>query len=401
MGESKPLNLFSGTARLESLKQGVLPSQEIRELIRNGKICSREDIDEDQIQPASIDLRLGRVAYRVEASFLPNRASTISARIRALQRDQFDLSRPTLLTKGHVFIIPLVESLALPSDMSGKANPKSTTGRLDIFTRLMTEGGAEFEQIPSGYRGDLYVEVVPRTFSIVVKSGTRLNQLRFWRGSPQRDDHYLRSMDRKQKLVYYENGNGSQEHVEDAGMQVVSAPAAISGGLRLSVDLHPNDIQTAAAYRAKKKAPAIDLSKVAAYDPAEYWESIRNPKAGRLILQPGDFYLLASKERIGVPPDHAAEMEQYDPSLGEFSVHYAGFFDPGFGYGVDGEIKGTKAVLEVRAHEVPILLEDKQTVGRVNYYRMANTPEKIYGQGIGSSYQRQGLALSKQFKRIE
>jgi dCTP deaminase len=208
-------------------------------------------------------------------------------------------------------------------------------------------------------------------------------------------------MDRKQKLVYYENGTEPQEGIEDAGIHVVSAPAAIGGGLRLSVNLQSDDRHSVIAYRAKKKAPAVDLSQVGAYDPLAYWECIRNPKAGRLILEPGDFYILASKERIGVPPDHAAEMEQYDPSLGEFSVHYAGFFDPGFGYGVDGEIKGTKAVLEVRAHEVPILLEDKQTVGRINYYRMSNTPEKIYGQTIGSSYQRQGLALSKQFKTVE
>jgi dCTP deaminase len=400
MKEGTSQGLFSGMTRPESRKQGILPSQEIRELIKTGKICSPEEIAEDQIQPASIDLRLGRVAYRVEASFLPNPSSTINAKIRALQRDKIDLSKPALLTKGHVFIIPLVESLALPSDMGGKANPKSTTGRLDIFTRLMTDGGAEFEQIPVGYTGALYVEVVPRSFPIVVRAGTKLNQLRFWRGSPLRDDHFLRNLDRRQKLVYYENGNGSQESLEGTGMQIVSVPATIGGGLLLTVDLQANDRQGVAAYKAKKKTPAIDLSKVAAYDPKEYWESITSPKSERLVLQPGDFYLLASKERMGVPPDHAAEMEQYEPSLGEFSVHYAGFFDPGFGFGVGGEIKGTRAVLEVRAHEVPILLEDKQTVGRVNYFRMASEPEKLYGQAIGSSYQQQGLALSKQFKTL-
>lgn len=389
-------HLFSGIIR-EPQKHGVLPSQGIRELINNGKICSSDTIAEDQIQPASIDLRLGRVAYRVEASFLPNRSSTISAKIRTLQLEEIDLSKPALLDRGHVFIIPLVESLTLPPDMSGKANPKSTTGRLDIFTRLMTDGCAEFEQVPSGYRGDLYVEVVPRTFSIVVRAGTKLNQLRFWRGSPQRDDGYLRSLDRKRKLIYYENGNGATTS-EDTSTGVVPAPASIGGGLRLTVNLHGNDRHSIVAYKAKKKTGPIDLSKVGVYDPAEYWESIADPRLDRIVLQPGDFYLLASKERLGVPPAHAAEMEQYDPSLGEFSVHYAGFFDPGFGYGANGEIKGTRAVLEVRAHEVPILLEDKQTVGRVNYYRMASVPEKLYGQNIGSSYQEQGLSLSKQFK---
>jgi dCTP deaminase len=391
---------FSGMTRTEPRRQGILPSQEIRELIKHGKIGSWEHIAEDQIQPASIDLRLGRVAYRVEGSFLPNESSTISAKIRAYQVARIDLSEPAVLTRGHVFIIPLIESLALPPDMSGKANPKSTTGRLDIFTRLMTDGGSEFEQIPCGYKGDLYVEVVPRTFPIIVQTGTKLNQLRFWRGSAQRDDGYLRSVDRKQKLVYYENGNGVTQSQEDDAARVVSVPATIGGGLRLSVNLQATDRQSVVAYKGRKRTPPVDLSKVGEYDPAQFWETITTPKSDRLVLQPGDFYLLASKERIGVPPDHAAEMEQYDPSLGEFSVHYAGFFDPGFGYGGSGEIKGTRAVLEVRAHEVPILLEDKQTVGRVNYFRMAGVPEKLYGQGIGSSYQGQGLSLSKQFKNL-
>lgn len=387
--------------RSEHRKQGVLPLQEIRELIKNGKICSSVDIYDEQLQPASIDLRLGTIAYRVQASFLPNSSSTISAKIRALQVEEIDLTKPALLSKGHVFIIPLVESLALPRDISGKANPKSTTGRLDVFTRLMTEIGGDFEQVPSGYGGALYVEVFPRTFPIVVRVGTRLNQLRFWRGKPQRDDRYLRGLDRKQKLVYYEEGNGSEPSSEDATPLVVSAPATIAGGLRLSVDLQGSDKERIVAYRAKKRASPIDLSKVGAYDPTDYWECITRPKSDRLVLQQGDFYLLASKERIGVPPDHAAELEQYDPSLGEFSVHYAGFFDPGFGYGSSGEVKGTRAVLEVRAHEVPILLEDEQTVGRLNYYKMANRPDKVYGQAIGSSYQQQGLALSKQFKPVE
>src|SRR5258707_8686017 len=289
MKEGPSQSSFSGMARSEPRKQGILPSQEIRELIKSGKICSSEDIAGDQIQPASIDLRLSRVAYRVEASFLPNRSSTISAKIRALQLAKIDLSEPALLSKGHVFIIPLVESLALPPDMSGKANPKSHNGRLDIFTRLMTDGGAEFEQIPSGYRGDLYVEVVPRTFPIIVKAGTKLNQLRFWRGSAQRDDDYLRTMDRKQKLVYYENGNGTTQSQEDPATRIVSAPATIGGGLRLTVNLQDADRHSVVAYKAKKKTPAIDLSKVGAYDPAEYWDFITSARSDRLVLQPGDF----------------------------------------------------------------------------------------------------------------
>jgi len=390
------LGLFS-EKEPDSRKPGILPSQEIRELVGNGKICAPVEISEAQIQPASIDLRLGRVAYRVEASFLPS-ATPISAKIRALKLEEIDLSKPALLSVGNVFIVPLLERLVLPADMSGKANPKSTTGRLDIFTRLMTEGGGEFEQVRSGYRGDLYLEIFPRTFSVVVGMGTKLNQLRFWRGDPQRDDDELRDLERKQILVHYDHVNGSDGEDGDNETGVIAARASISGGLRVSVDLQGIEGQNIVAYRAKKDTLPIELNKVGAYDAAAYWESIPNSRSERLVLHPGDFYLLASKERVSVPPGYAAEMEQYDPSLGEFSVHYAGFFDPGFGFGAQGEIKGTRAVLEVRAHEVPILLEDRQTVGRLNYYKMANVPHKLYGQGIGSSYQQQGLALSKQFK---
>jgi len=371
----------------EPRRPGILSSQEIRELIRNGKIRSRMKIGDDQIQPASIDLRLGSKAYRVRASFLPNGKYPIGPKIRELLLDEIDLTRPAVLRTNEVYIVPLIESLELPPDMSGKANPKSTTGRLDVFTRLMTDSGMEFEQVPKGYSGDLYVEVVPRTFAIVVKEGTKLNQLRLFRGSPQSDDEQLRKLAQKKSLVYFENGDTPVKPI-------------IRGGLRVSVDLQGEDAQSIVAYRAKENLTPIDLSKVGAYDVEGFWEPIRGEDSNCLILNPGEFYLLASKERVGVPPGYAAEMEPYDPSIGEFTVHYAGFFDPGFGHGLDGEIKGTKAVLEVRAHEVPILLEDAQEVGRLVYHKMAEVPDILYGQAIGSSYQKQGLALSKQFKRI-
>ena len=255
---------------------------------------------------------------------------------------------------------------------------------MDIFTRLMTECGAEFDLVPEGYSGELYVEIVPRTFPIIVRTGTKLNQVRFFRGDPEREDKNLRQLAQRGRLVYYKNGGDSIIPV-------------ISEGVRLSIDLW-DEGDSIVAYRAKPTDSPIDLAKIGAYDVAEFWEPIwgRTPKSS-LVIEPGQFYLLASKEWVGVPPNWAAEMEAYDPSIGEFTVHYAGFFDPGFGFGNSGEI-GTKAVLEVRAHEVPILLEDGQQVGRLNYLRMAEEPDKLYGQGIGSSYQQQGLALSKQFK---
>ncbi len=387
-------------------KTGILPSQEIRELIANGKIRCATEIPDAQIQPASMDLRLGTVAYRVQASFLPGRSATLRDKIEELKIAEYDLSRPTLLETNAVYVVPLLESLALPRDIGGKANPKSTTGRLDIFTRLITDGGLEFEQVLKGYAGDLYVEIVPRTFPIIVTAGTKLNQLRFIRGNPLSTDGLLEQLAEKERLVYYENGEGPAEAVIERGLKnLVSSEgreqqAIIDRGLRTTTDLEGKE-DSIVAYKAKRHCRPIDLSKVRAYDPADFWVPILNPKSRRVVLDPGDFYLMASKERFSVPPSFAAEMEPFDQSIGDFSVHYAGFFDPGFGYGASGEIKGTKAVLEVRAHEVPILLEDKQIIGRLIYHRMANAPEKLYGQAIGSSYQQQGLALSKQFKPVE
>jgi dCTP deaminase len=383
--------LFPGGVRTEPRKTGILPSQEIHELIRNRKIIAIPEIEASQIQPASMDLRLGDVAYRVQASFLPSRESRTSSKIEDLTLAKIDLRKPALLERGAVFVIPVQESLALPYDISGAANPKSTTGRLDIFTRLVTEGGIDsdpedlqFEQVPKGYKGPLYVEVVSRTFPIILTAGTKLTQLRFVRGRPPvAHDNELERLEQTERLVYYENGDAP-------------AKAVLSGGLRMSIDLQGSGGSSVVAYKAKRHCPAVDLSKAGAHDAALFWDAITSTK--RLVLDPGDFYILASKERISIPANWAAEMTQFDPASGEFSAHYAGFFDPGFGYGTKGEIKGTKAVLEVRAHEVPILLEDSQVVGRLLYHKMAAIPDKLYGQAIGSSYQQQGLALSKQFR---
>jgi dCTP deaminase len=400
------LGLFTNAARSER-KTGILPSQEIRELIGNRKIRSSVEISDDQIQPASMDLRLGNVAYRVQASFLPGRSSALSTKIAELKIAEYDLSRPTLLETNAVYVVPLIESLSLPRDIGGKANPKSTTGRLDIFTRLIADGGLEFEHVLKGYSGDLYVEIVPRTFPIVVAAGTKLNQLRFIRGNPPSTDGILAQLAEREHLVYYDNGDGPAEAVIERGLKKGVADqggdqqAIIDRGLRTTTDLEGSESSSIVAYKAKRHCPPVDLSKVRAYDAADFWIPIHSPNSKRVVLDPGDFYLMASKERFSVPPSYAAEMEPFDQSIGDFSVHYAGFFDPGFGYGSSGDIKGTKAVLEVRAHEVPILLEDRQIVGRLIYHRMANSPEKLYGQAIGSSYQRQGLALSKQFKPLE
>jgi dCTP deaminase len=348
-------------------------------LVDSGKILAPEPLLAGQIQPASLDLRLGNVAYQVRASFLPTRA-TVASKIRDLLIKEVSLEESAVFLPNSVYIVPLVERLALPSNIYGKANPKSTTGRLDIFTRLLTEAGTEFEVVPKGYSGALYAEVVSRTFPAIIRHGMRLNQLRLMRGNPISSDNRLAKLAEHESLVY---GDENSPLSPD-----------ISQGLRLSVDMQ-GDSSGIVAYRARKHSAPVDLDKVDFYETDEYWDAIQAPRSKEIILEPHDFYILASRERVRVPPTHAAEMVAFEPALGEFRIHYAGFFDPGFGHGVGG----TKAVLEVRAHEVPTLLEDRQVVGKLDYHTMAQIPAQIYGATIGSSYQKQGLTLSKQFRR--
>jgi dCTP deaminase len=362
---------------------GILPSQSIRELIAKGRIVGNRAITEEQIQPASLDLRLGDIAHRVQASFLPGPGGKVEARVKELRMARVDLTSAAVFEKGCVYIVPLLEELDLPRDISGKANPKSTTGRLDVFVRLITDDGVEFERVPPGYKGRLYAEIVSRTFTVAVRAGMRLNQLRFVRGNPVSSDSRIRRLDEEENLTYMD---------EESPVK-----ASVDRGLRITVNLEGASADEVIAYKARKHAPAIELDRINYYAPEEFWEA-RKHGSNRLILEPGDFYILASKERVRVPPEFAAEMVPFDPSVGEFRIHYAGFFDPGFGYG-SSDIKGTRAVLEVRAHEVPFLIEHEQFVGRLTYMPLLSKPEKIYGLQIGSSYQQQALTLSKQFRR--
>ena len=377
------MTLFPEIARAP-LSTGVLPCQHIWGLIRNEQITAAEPFADDQVQPASLDLRLGAVAHRLQASFLPGAYAKVESKLEALSTARLDLSSPTVLEKGCVYLVPLQESLRLPDGVWAKANPKSTTGRLDVFTRLITDYGSEFERVRGGYSGPLFAEIVPRTFSVIVGQGARLSQMRFVRGKPRPSDRLHERLDEAENLIYVDQDSRVRADIEE--------------GVKLSVNLkgeHPHEI---VAYRGKTNTPLIDIRKVDHYDTTEFWDPITSPRDGHLILTPGDFYILGSRQRVRVPRDVAAEMKPFDPSVGEFRIHYAGFFDPGFGYG-DSDIAGTRAVLEVRAHEVPFMIEHDQVVSRLVYSRLLEVPEKIYGASIGSSYQRQGLALSKQFRR--
>ncbi len=356
-------------------KTGVLPSQTIREMLADGRITVTHPVPEGQIQPASLDLRLGNVAWRVRASFLPGSGRLVADRLQDFAMHSVDLSDGAVLEKGCVYVVPLMEGLDLPDAINAVANAKSSTGRLDLFTRLITDYGTEFDRIESGYSGPLYAEISPRSFSVLARPGMRLNQIRFRQGQVVLSDDELRAMDAEQALVDVE--------------------AHIDNGLGFSVDLTPRE-DGIVGYRAKPHTGLIDLDRIAFYDPTEFWEPVRTQN-GSMILDPGAFYILVSREAVHVPPDCAAEMAPYLAMVGEFRVHYAGFFDPGFGHAAAGG-QGSRGVLEVRCHEAPFALEHGQIVGRLVYERMTEVPDILYGKDMGSNYQGQGLKLSKHFK---
>lgn len=360
-------------------RSGILPAHEIQGLIDRGALQASEAFVEGQIQPASLDLRLGRKAYRVRASFLPGPELSVSKRLEGLVLHEFDLSDGAVLETGCVYIVPLLEELALDDDTAAAANPKSSTGRLDVFTRVIADGAREFDQIERGYRGPLYAEISPRTFSILVRTGTRLSQIRFRRGEPTHSDDLIRDLHAREPLIS-------------------SGEPNIDNGIALTVDLTGVASEGPIGFRAKRHSGLIDVDKPGSCDVLDYWEPLWH--RGELVLDPDQFYILASKEAVHVPPTHAAEMVPYNPLVGEFRVHYAGFFDPGFGHAT-GDGEGSRAVLEVRSHEVPFILEDGQIIGRLVYESLTETPDEVYGAGIGSNYQRQGLKLSKHFKALD
>ncbi|MBX9931654.1 MAG: 2'-deoxycytidine 5'-triphosphate deaminase [Methylobacterium sp.] len=355
-------------------KDGILSARGIVALTEAGGIRPASPYDSDQIQPASLDLRLGARAYRVRTSFLPG-SRPVSACIEAFALHEIDLTKGAVLETGCVFIAELQESLALPSDISAGANPKSSTGRIDVFTRVITDRGGAFDQVEAGYSGPLYAEISPRTFPVKVRTGSRLSQIRFRRGEVRLTDTELSALHARSPLVS-------------------TATPSFQGGVAVSVDLA--GFNGLIGYRARRHTGLVDVDAPGKHRIADFWEPLPAEDSRALILDPGQFYILASKESVQVPPDHAAEMVPFDPLVGEFRVHYAGFFDPGFGHESAGGA-GARAVLEVRSRDVPFLLEDGQVVGRLVYERMAEVPATLYGAGAGSNYQAQGLKLSKHF----
>jgi len=362
----------------KSLRHGILPAHTISEFCEKGMIRLARPLDHEQIQPASLDLRLGAVAWRVRASFLPGPKHDVEEKLKSVSLHQIDLSAGAVLETGCVYIVPLQEGLNLPRGVAAAANPKSSTGRLDIFTRVIADRAQEFDKVPDGYEGPLFAEISPRTFPILAREGSRLSQIRFRSGPSLATDALIHSLHAQEPLI-------------------AEGEVNIDGGLALTVDLRQMVKGGPVGFRAKRHSALVDVDKKGALEVLDYWEPIW--QQGSLILDPDQFYILASKEAVRVPPTHAAEMVPFNPLVGEFRVHYAGFFDPGFGHS-SGHGEGARAVLEVRSHEVPFILEDGQIIGRLVYEPLTETPEQVYGQ-LGSSYQKQGLKLSKHFKPFD
>ena len=367
-------------------KSGLLPRQRLRALIHHrGLVQASPGIDESQFQPASLDLRLGGKAYRVRASFLPGRNKTVEQQLDELKYDEINIENGAVLEKGCVYVVELLEHLNLPESISGLANPKSSTGRLDIFTRLIADRSDVFDSVHGKYEGKIYAEISPCSFSIRVRKGSRLNQIRFRRRHPSQNENRKFSLGDRELL---------KRHNEQP---LVDGEIQLRNGLILSVDLTGENNSELIGYRAQRYSGVVDVDEVGKYDWRDFWEPMQVRQDKKLILDPHQFYILASRERVQIPPDLAAEMVPIDPMMGEFRVHYAGFFDPGFGATPDGH-PGARAVLEVRSHEVPFVLEHGQAVGRLDYEPLAEPPDVLYGQIATSNYQGQGLKLSKHFR---
>ena len=365
---------------------GVLPSQRLSDLIDEGVIDAGDfKIPRENVQPASLDLRLGEVAYRIRCSFLPD-SDTVEGRLKPLVIDELDLRREgAVLESSRPYLIPLKERLALPADIRGKANPKSSTGRADVFTRVITDGSYRFDEIAPGYDGQLYLEVVPLSFPVRVRENLSLNQLRLSTGPTSLSDEDVRQFHAQEPILFSE------------GRAVSPRDLALAGGLFLGLDLR-GDETGRVGYRARNSAPLLDMTQIRATDPSAFWEPVIREDGNRVVLNPKNFYLLMSYESVTVPPTLAAEMTAYDPTSGELRTHYAGFFDPGFGYDPEGRFRGSTAALEVRAHDVPFMIEHRQRVCKLTFERMLEPPTQLYGQGIGSNYQRQTETLGKHFR---
>ena len=372
--------------RCDRMAPGVLSNVMLEEAITHGIISAGEyRIGERQLQPASLDLTLGKVAHRLRCSFLPDK-EPVEQKLKSLSEGQIDLRKegPGFLERNVPYLVELREQLALPPGTRGKANPKSSTGRIDVFTRVITDQSYQFDEVANGYHGKLYLEIVPISFPIRVCEGLSLNQLRLIAGeAPRLTDTEIHEEHAKAPLLFVD------------GRAVLAKDLAVRNGLFLSLDLR-GDSDGFVGYKARRNTRLLDLTSVEAVDPADFWEPVIRERGDRIVLEPEEFYLLMSRENVRIPPGLASEMVAYDPTSGELRTHYAGFFDPGFGH-AGKRPTGSRAALEVRAHDVAFLIENGQGVCKLSFERMLCEPTKLYGSSPSSNYQNQTSTLSKYF----
>ena len=359
------------------MNKGSLVHEDYNDLFKDNNInCNK--YTSSQIQPSSLDLTLSEECYEIEASFLsPNH--NIRDKLNNIINKKIDLNEVYIFKKNITYIVRLNEKLNLKNDIFGKCNPKSSTGRLDIFCRAILNFSDEYEKIPLNYNGEIFLEITPRSFNIALIKGDSLNQMRLiYQNHDYVDDESLHNFHNIDPIIFDEFGNTNV--------------ADISSGLKISVDL--KKINKTSAYIAKDNAPVLHYDKINSHKVADFWDTIKT-KDDYLIIKPGKFYILKSKQKIRIPKTMAGEMKPYDTGIGDFRVHYAGFFDPGF-----GDPFGSYAVLEVKTNEVPFILNDGQVIAKIQYEKLNKETKVVYGSNIKSNYQNQELALSKHFEAL-
>jgi len=325
-----------------------------------------------QIQPSSIDLSLSDECYEIKTSFL-SPDSKVRDKLNKIYSKKINLKTSKIFKKNKTYIVRLNETLHLNNSISGHCNPKSSTGRLNIFCRTILDYCDEYEKIPKNYNGEIFLEITTRSFDIKISKGDKLNQMRLRKKTNNYlNDKDLKKINKRNALIFTNKKN------------------IIENGLRISVDLS-NDNKIC-AYVAKKTSLNINFSKISFYEIKKFWKPLK-PVNNSLIIEKNKFYILKSREKIRIPSNLAGEMIPYDTGIGDFRAHYAGFFDPGF-----GDPKGSYAVLEVKTNELPFILEDGQTIARIKYEKLNKKTFLVYGSIINSNYQNQKLALSKHFK---
>lgn len=371
--QQSPLNPPTST-------KGVLASQEIRELIHKGHI---KHADEKSIRPASLDLTITSEVYRLEEMFLPKSGETIRDILKNARPSAHHLSHP--LERNVLYLARLQEHLSLPDGIHCVCNPKSSTGRVDIQVRVLADGVPRYDAVmPGGYDGDLWLLMSPKSFPVKIDAGESLSQIRFVRGSSRVTEEEIEETLTAHDLLW---------DIEGKPLRESGRLSDQDGSLILGIDVSRDLV----GWECLGLHRILDLSKRGHYYAEEFFRPLRRT-GDHIRLQNNGFYILYTRERVQVPPHLACEMVPMDERSGEFRVHYAGFIDPGWGWGIDGSANGRRLVLEIRPFE-DIVLRDGQPVGKIKFEKMSSRPDQVYDQ-IDSNYinETELPRLSKHFR---